>query len=100
MKEQGDNMLKREVIRKSTSPWSALALLVPRKSPVDFRALNKVTKFDSYPLPILDDATSSLAGSQYFSVLDCHSGFWQIEIREVDKEKNSVYSTLRPLRIQ
>jgi hypothetical protein len=72
--------------------------LVPKKSSdgkrkyrfcVDYRALNKVTKFDSYPLPLLEDATSSLADSQYFSVLDCHSGFWQIEIREEDKEKTA-----------
>jgi hypothetical protein len=98
MEEQVDNMLKRGVIGESTSPWSAPALLVPKKSLdgklkyrfcVNFRALNKVTKFDSYPLPLLDDATASPAGSQYFSVLDCHSGFWQIEIREEDKEKTA-----------
>jgi hypothetical protein len=95
MEEQVDNMLNRGVIRESTSPWSAPAILVPKKSSdgkqkyrfcVDYRALNKVTKFDSYPLPLLEDASSSLAGSQYFSVLDCHSGFWQIEIREEDKK--------------
>jgi hypothetical protein len=98
MEEQVDNILNRGVIRESTSPWNAPAILVPKKSSdgkrkylfcVDYRALNKVTKFDSYPLPLLEDATSSLAGSQYFSVLDCHSGFWQIEIRDEDKEKTA-----------
>ena len=49
---------------------------------VDFRALNAVTKFDPYPLARLEDSTSSLFGSKYFSVLDCYSRFWQINISE------------------
>jgi hypothetical protein len=56
---------------------------------VDFRALNAVTKFDSYPLPRLEETTSTLAGSKYFSVLDCYSGFWQIKIGKEDKEKTA-----------
>jgi hypothetical protein len=56
---------------------------------VDFRALNAVTKFDSYPLPRFEETTSTLVGSKYFSVLDCYSGFWQIKICEEDKEKTA-----------
>jgi hypothetical protein len=56
---------------------------------MDFRALNAVTKFDSYPLPRFEDTTSTLARSRYFTVLDCYSGFWQINIREKDKEKTA-----------
>jgi hypothetical protein len=54
---------------------------------VDFRALNAVTKFDPYPLPWIDDSTAVLSGSNYFSVLDCFSGFWQVPIREEHKER-------------
>jgi len=70
-------------IRESCSPWSAPAFLVPKRSPdgkrrfrfcVDFRALNTVTKFDSYPLPVFEETTSTLYGSKYFTVLDCYSG--------------------------
>jgi hypothetical protein len=32
---------------------------------------------------------STLSGSKYFSVLDCYSGFWQINIREEDREKSA-----------
>jgi hypothetical protein len=32
---------------------------------------------------------STLSGSKYFSVLHCYSGFWQINIREEDREKSS-----------
>ena len=54
---------------------------------VDFRALNQVTKFDAYPLPVLEETSATLHGSKYFSVLDCYSGFWQINIKEEHKER-------------
>jgi hypothetical protein len=98
MKKQIDTMLKKGVIRESNSPWSAPVILVPKKRPdglsqrwrfcVDFRSLNSVTEFDTYPLPVFEETTSTLHGARYFSVLDCYSGFWQISIRE-DKQKTS-----------
>jgi hypothetical protein len=78
MESQVNDMLKKGVIRKSHSPSSAPAILVPKRSLdgrpkfrfcVDFRALNGVTKFDPYPLPRLEDSTCSVFGSKYFSVL-------------------------------
>ena len=54
---------------------------------VDFRALKAVTKFDPYPLPIFEETTPTLYGSTHFSVLDCYSGFWQINIKEEHKER-------------
>ena len=77
MKAQIENMLKKGVIWESNSPWQAPAILVPKRNPdgkpkfrfcVDFRALNSVTKFNSYPPPVLDETTSSLFDSKYFSV--------------------------------
>jgi len=91
MKTQVEKMLQQGVIRESDSPWSAPAILVPKKSLdgkpkyrfcVDFRALNTVTRFNPYPLPAMDEATSTLYGSNYFSVLDCFSGFLQVNIKE------------------
>jgi hypothetical protein len=79
MKVQIEKMLDRGIIRQSNSPWSAPAILVPKKSIdgtpnfrfcIDFRALNAVTKFDTYPLPKFEETTSTLFGSRYFSVLD------------------------------
>jgi len=75
MKTQVENMLAKGVIRESSSPWSAPAILVLKKSPdrkpkyrfcVDFRGLNAVTKFDPYPLPRFEQTTSVLHGSKYF----------------------------------
>ena len=56
---------------------------------VDFRALNSVTKFDSYPLPVFEEATASLSGSKYFTVLECYSGFWQVPMKEEHKERTA-----------
>ena len=87
MEGQVRNMLQKGVIEPS-SPWSAPAILVPKKSAdgrlkyrfcVDFRSLNKVTQFDAYPLPIFEETVSTLHGSQYFSVFDCYRGFWQLK---------------------
>jgi len=72
-------MLVKGVIRESTSPWAAPFILVPKKTLdekpkyrfcVDFTSLNAVSRFDSHSLPILDETTSTLFGSRYFSVLD------------------------------
>jgi hypothetical protein len=95
MESQVNDMIQKVVIRKSQSPWSAPAILVPKKSLdgkpkyrfcVDFRALNAMTKYEPYPLPRLEDRTVSLFGSKYFTALDCYSSFWHINISEKCKE--------------
>ena len=98
MDTQVKKILRQGVIRESDSPWSAPAILVPKKSLdgkpkyrfcVDFRALNAVTRFNPYPLPAMDEATSNLYGSKYFSVLDCFSGFLQVNIKETHRERTA-----------
>ena len=98
MDAQVQKMLRQGVIRESDSPWSAPAILVPKKSLdgkpkyrfcVDFRALNAVTRFNPYPLPPMDEATATLYGSRYFSVLDCFSGFLQVNIKEAHRERTA-----------
>jgi len=96
MQTQVKNMLNKGVIRPSNSPCSAPAIWVPKKSAdgipkyrycVDFRALNSVTKVDTYPIPVFEEATASLHGSRYFTTLNCQSGFWQVPIKEEHRER-------------
>ena len=58
---------------------------------MDFRTLNPVTKFDTYQLPVLNEATYTLHGSKFYSILDSHSEFWQINIKEDKNERTGFY---------
>ena len=85
-------MVKRKVIRKSNSPWTAPILLADKKNGnvwfcVDFCHLNEKTKKDSYPLPRMDEILAALGSSFYFSSIDLFEAFWSIPIREGDIEK-------------
>lgn len=89
-----DDMLSAKIIRRSNSPWSFPIVVVDKKDGskrfcVVFRQLNKVTKFNSYPLPLIDDILALLGGSKYFTTLDLKSGYWQVLVQEKDKEKTA-----------
>ena len=87
-------MLKRDIIQPSSSPWSSPIVLVRKKDGslrfcVDYRKVNAVTKKDAYPLPRVDETLDTLSGSQWFSTLDLLSGYWQVEMSPTDREKTA-----------
>ena len=60
LKKQLEELLDKQFIRPSVSPWGAPVLLVKKKDGtmrlcVDYRQLNKVTIKNKYPLPRIDD---------------------------------------------
>ena len=74
-------MLDRNVISPTRSPWASPIVLVSKRDGgtrfcVDYRKLNSVTKPDVFPLPRIDDCLDVLSGTRYFSTLDLSSGFW------------------------
>ena len=56
----------------------------------DYRRLNNVTVPDRYPLPLITDFTSQIAGSTVFSRLDLQKGFYQIPIASKDVPKTAI----------
>ncbi|WVZ89391.1 hypothetical protein U9M48_035806 [Paspalum notatum var. saurae] len=48
---------------------------------VDYRALNKVTVKNKYPLPRIDDLFDQLQGACVFSKIDPRSGYHRLKIR-------------------
>ncbi len=56
---------------------------------VDYKALNKATMKNWYPLPRIDDLFDRLSGVKVFSRIDLRSGYYQIQITKMDKEKTA-----------
>ena len=85
------------LIRPSNSAYSANICPVRKKDGsvricIDYRALNKKTKGDSFPTGNLNEVIESMTGAKYFSVLDLAQGYYQIPIIEQDKEKTAFRS--------
>ena len=65
LREELDHLLELELIRPSISPYSAPVLFVPKKDGtlqmcIDYRALNKQTIKNRYPLPRIDEMLDRL----------------------------------------
>ena len=70
-KEIVDDLLKRDLIEPSASPWAAPVVMVKKKDNttrlcVDYRSLNSQTIQDAYPLPRIDDSLDAFGGSKWF----------------------------------
>ena len=49
---------------------------------IDYRALNKVTVKDSYPMPRIQDVTDVLTGTKWFTGMECVQAFHQIPMAD------------------
>jgi hypothetical protein len=81
-------------IQPSTSEFGAPVLFVPKpdgtlRMCIDYRALNKVTRKNKYPLPRIDDLMDNLAGAKCISSLDLTSGYNQFKLSATDVSKTA-----------
>ena len=87
-------LLQAGIITESRSPYASPIVVVRKKTGairmcIDYRLLNSRTIPDQYTTPCIEDALNALTGSQWFSVLDLRSGYYQIAMSEEDKEKTA-----------
>lgn len=87
-------MIEDGTISPSDSPYASAIVLVDKRDGgtrmcVDYRALNKLTVRDNYPLPLIDDCVEYMGGKGFFTLLDLKNGFHQVRVSERSRKFTS-----------
>ena len=85
VKDEIEKLLAAKVFHTSRSSWSAPIIVVPKGDGgkhlvIDYRALNKVTRKLTWPMPKVEDIFSKLNGATYFTTLDLRAGCHHIPL--------------------
>src|SRR5258708_19279093 len=81
-------------IHPTKSPWGYPVLFIKKKDGslclcIDFRALNRVTEKDHYPLPLIPDLLNSPGLARIYSKIDLKHAYHLVWIAEGDKPKTA-----------
>ena len=100
VKEEIEKLLEAKFICSSRSNWSAPITVVPngdggKHLVIDYRALNKVTKKFTRPMPKVEDIFSKLNGATYFTTLDLPAGYHHIPLDKPSIPKTAFNSPFR-----
>ncbi|MCO5592167.1 hypothetical protein L7F22_046163 [Adiantum nelumboides] len=95
---QVKDLLEKGLIQPSSSPYCSPMLLVLKKDGswrtcIKYRALNKITIKNRFPIPRIDDTLDRLQGSSCFNRIDLKSGYHQIRIAPGDVYKTAFRTT-------
>src|SRR5260221_482159 len=79
-------------IHPSKSPMGAPVFFIKKKDGSlcliqDYQKLNEIMVKNSYPLPLVSDVLTHLHGAEFFTILDLHWGFNNVQIKEGDEWK-------------
>ena len=80
-----DDNLRKGFIRPSNSPAGAPILFAKKKDGslrlcVDYRGLNRITRKNRYPLPLINDLLDRLKTAKIFTKLDLRAGYNNVRI--------------------
>lgn len=94
LREYIDSSIQKGWIQASESPAGAPILFTPKKDGnlrlcVDYRGLNKVTRKNRYPLPLIPEIIDRLAGAKVYTKLDLRDAYHRIRIEEGDRWKTA-----------
>ncbi|GKV33019.1 hypothetical protein SLEP1_g41575 [Rubroshorea leprosula] len=94
LRKQLKELLDAGFIRPSKAPYGAPVLFQKKhdgtlRMCIDYRALNKLTVKNKYPIPLIDDLFDKLGQARWFTKLDLRSGYWQVRIAEGDEAKTT-----------
>ncbi|KAL0311788.1 UNVERIFIED_CONTAM: RNA-directed DNA polymerase [Sesamum radiatum] len=95
LRNQLKDMLESGIIKPAKSPYGAPVLFQKKadgslRMCCDYRALNKITVKNKYPIPLVADCFDRLSQAKYFTKIDLRSGYWQVRIKEGDEAKTTV----------
>ena len=87
-------LLEKGFIQKSNSEYGSPVIFVAKKDGsmrmcIDYRALNKQTRKNRYPLPRIDDLFDQLQGATVFSSIDLQSAYHQVRLKPEDVPKTA-----------
>jgi hypothetical protein len=87
-------LLDKEFIRVSNSPAAAPVLFVRKPGGglrfcCNYRALNKLTRKDRYPLPLIQETLNRIGKAKWFTKMDVIAAFHKIRVKEGDEWKTA-----------
>lgn len=85
-------MLFENIIESAQTEWAAQIVFVPKKDGIPrfwktYSKLNAITERDPYPIPRMHEYIDLLGKETVFSTLGAKSSYWQIEIKDADKDR-------------
>jgi len=94
LKQYLEEKLKNGSIRPSTSPFGSPVLFVKKPDGslrlcADYRALNRMTVKNRYPLPLISEIMDRIKGAKHFTRLDVRDAFNRIRVAEGEEWKTA-----------